>query len=77
MTILATQLGTRQTQPLTPDTVEKATRRLVAYLGPIAKVLVKQAAAQASTRNHFHLLLAEKIAEPAERERFLRDVGAG
>jgi serine/threonine-protein kinase len=77
MTILATQVGTRQTQPLTPEVIEKATRRLVAYLGPIAKVLVKQAAAQASTRHHFYLLLAEKVTEPAERERFLRDVGAG
>jgi len=77
MTILATQVGTRQTQALTPDAVEKATRQLVAYLGPIAKVLARQAAAQASTRHHFYLLLAEKIAEPAERDRFLRDVGAG
>jgi serine/threonine-protein kinase len=77
MTILATQVGTRQTQALTPEALEKATRRLVTYLGPIAKVLAKQAAAQASTRHHFHLLLAEKIAEPDEREQFLRDVGAG
>ena len=77
VTVMATQfLGTRQTQPLTPDAVEKATRRLVAHLGPIAKVLAKQAAAQATSRQHFHLLLAEKIAEPAERDRFLRDVGA-
>jgi serine/threonine-protein kinase len=77
MTILATQVGTRQTQSLTPDAVEKATRRLVAYLGPIAKLLAKQAAAQASTRHHFHLLLAEKIIDPVERDRFLHDIGAG
>jgi eukaryotic-like serine/threonine-protein kinase len=77
MTILATQMGTRQTQPLTPEVIEKATRRLIVYLGPIAKVLAKRAAEQASTRHHFHLLLAERIVDPVERDQFLRDVGAG
>jgi serine/threonine-protein kinase len=69
--------GTRQTAPLTPEAVEQATRRLIVYLGPIAKVLAKRAAEHASTRHHFHLLLAEKIIDPVERDRFLHDIGAG
>lgn len=68
--------GTRQAEPLTPEAVEHATRRLIAYVGPIAKILAKRAAAEAATRHHFHLLLAEKITDPGERDRFLHDVGA-
>jgi len=63
-------------EPLTPEAIEKATRRLTNYIGPIAKVIAKKAAAQAASRHHFCALLAEKITDPAERARFLRDVGA-
>ena len=68
--------GTLLPEPLTPETTEQATRRLIAYLGPIAKILVKKAAAHATSRRHFHLLLAENLADPAERTQFLHDVGA-
>ena len=63
------------TVQLTPDAIEQATRRLAAYLGPIAKAVAKKAATQATSRRHFHLLLAERLTDPAERARFLRDVG--
>jgi serine/threonine protein kinase len=61
---------------LTADAIEQATRRLAADLGPIAKAVAKKAATQATSRRHFHQLLAEKLADPAERARFLHDVGA-
>ena len=61
---------------LTPDAIEEATRRLTTYLGPIAKVVAKRAATQATNRRHFHMLLAEQLTDPRERARFLHDVGA-
>lgn len=63
--------------PLTPEAVERAARLLASYLGPIAKVLAKKAAAEAKGRRQFHQQLAEQLAEPAERAKFLREVGAG
>ena len=61
---------------LTAEAIEQATRRLAADLGPIAKAVAKKAATQATSRRHFHQLLAEKLTDPAERARFLRDLGA-
>jgi eukaryotic-like serine/threonine-protein kinase len=68
--------ATGLTVQLTPAAIEEATRKLSAYMGPIAKVVAKRAATQASSRNHFHQLLAESITDPKERARFLKDVGA-
>ena len=65
-----------QAAPLTPEIINQATRRLTNYIGPIAKVIAKKAAAQAVSHRHFYALLAEKIADPADRKRFLHDVGA-
>jgi len=66
-----------QTEPLTPAVIDQATRRLTNYIGPIAKVISKKAAAQAVSRHQFYSLLAEHVADSAERARFLRDVGSG
>ena len=68
--------ATGLTVQLTPDAIEEATRRLSNYLGPIAKVAAKRAATQATSRRHFHMLLAEHLTDPKERARFLHDVGA-
>jgi eukaryotic-like serine/threonine-protein kinase len=68
--------GTGMTVRLTPEAIDHATRRLVAYMGPIAKVVAKRAAAQATNLYHFHQLLAERLANPQDRARFLREVGA-
>jgi len=69
--------ATGLTVQLTAAAIEEATRKLSAYVGPIAKVVAKRAAAQATSRNHFHQLLAENLTDPKERARFLHDVGAG
>jgi serine/threonine-protein kinase len=73
--------GTEQasdlTVQLTAAAIEQATRHLANYLGPIAKMVAKKASTQATSRRHFHQLLAEKLTDPAERARFLQDVGAG
>jgi serine/threonine-protein kinase len=68
--------ATGLTVQLTPDAIEEATRRLTHYIGPIAKVAAKRAATQATSRHHFHMLLAEQLTDPKERARFLHDVGA-
>jgi serine/threonine-protein kinase len=67
--------ATALTMQLTPEAIEQATKRLAAYLGPIAKVAAKRAAAQASSRRHFYLLLAENLVNPSDRSRFLHEVG--
>jgi len=61
--------------PLTPELIERATRRLARDLGPIARVVAGKAAAQAADHRQFLLLLAEQLGEPAERARFLADFG--
>jgi len=68
--------GTGLTVALTAEAIEQATKLLAGYLGPIAKVVAKKAAAQAGSRRHFHMLLAESLVNAAERTKFLHDVGA-
>jgi len=68
--------ATGMTVQLTPAAIEDGTRRLTAYVGPIAKVVAKRASTQASSRRHFFQLLAESIADPRERARFLKETGA-
>ena len=63
--------------PLTADMIALATRRLTHYVGPIAKVIVKKAAGQASTSRQFYLLLADSLPTEAERAKFLDEFGAG
>ena len=71
----ATLAGTGLTVQLTAEAIEQGTKRLIPYLGPIAKVVSKKAATQATSRRHFYLLLAEQLTDPGDRARFLRDVG--
>ena len=74
--VAAQAAGTGMTVALSAEAIEQGTKLLAGYLGPIAKVVAKKAAAQASSRRHFHMLLAESLANPAERTKFLHDVGA-
>jgi len=60
---------------LTAERIEAAQRRLATYIGPIAKILVKKAAAQTTSSERFYLLLAESLSD-MDRTRFLTEVGA-
>lgn len=53
-------------------TLETARQKLAVYVGPIAKVLVKQAAAQARTPQELYQRLAEHIPTANERSAFLK-----
>jgi serine/threonine-protein kinase len=63
------------TQPPTPQEVENTSRQLAPFLGPIARIVVKKAAAQATSRRNFYLLLAEHLSSEEDKERFLKTVG--
>jgi eukaryotic-like serine/threonine-protein kinase len=60
---------------LTTERIDAAQRRLATYIGPIAKILVKKAAAQTTSSERFYLLLAESLSD-MDRTRFLTEVGA-
>jgi serine/threonine-protein kinase len=60
--------------PLTPEAVDNAARLLAPYLGPIAKMVARKAAARASGLRQFHVLLGENL-DDADRARFFKDVG--
>ncbi len=63
--------GARST--LTPADLEHATRVLTRYIGPIARVVVKRAAAGGGTRRDFLNQVAQSLDSDAQRERFLRE----
>ncbi len=58
--------------PFDQALLETARQDLAAYLGPIAKVLVKQAAGKASTAHELYQRLAEQIPAAADRAAFLK-----
>ena len=60
---------------LTPEKLEAAQRILTSYIGPIARVIAKKAAAQTRSSQRFYLILADSLPEP-ERKRFLDEVGS-
>ncbi|RYF83855.1 MAG: serine/threonine protein kinase [Comamonadaceae bacterium] len=57
--------------PIAPELVEHARLTLSRELGPIAKVVLKKALAQARSPQHLHELLAQQIDDPAQRARLL------
>jgi serine/threonine-protein kinase len=71
-TLLAARLAGAQ---LTPELVAAATQKLTAHVGPIAKVVVKKAALQATTAQQFYTLLADSLPTESERVRFLEELG--
>jgi len=62
--------------PVNPAEVEYATKLIVPQLGPIARLVVKRAAAQASNRREFLRLVGEHLSNDAEREQFARKLDA-
>jgi serine/threonine-protein kinase len=73
-TLLAARLAG---SPVTPQMVEAATKKLTAYMGPIARVLVKKAATQATTAQQFYTMLADNLGTDAERMKFLDEISVG
>ena len=58
---------------LTPADLELATRLLTRHIGPIARVVVKRAAAGGGSRRDFLNQVAQCLDSDALRERFLRE----
>ena len=61
-------------RPIEAEDIDKAAGRLAPYVGPIAKVMAKKAAAQARDLKAFYQRLAENL-DPEDRARFLKDAG--
>jgi len=66
-------------QPHAWDDAELATaeRRLVRVVGPMARVLVRQAASRAHDLRDLYAILADHIDDPGDRERFVADAATG
>ena len=62
--------------PLDPAVVEQVTARLAVYLGPIARIVAKRAAQQASSRGEFVHRVADNLGTQ-ERAAFLAEMGYG
>jgi len=61
---------------LTAADLEHATRVLTTYIGPIARVVAKRAAADGVSRRDFLNQVAQSLDSDAQRERFLREAVA-
>jgi serine/threonine-protein kinase len=64
-------------RPVEAVDVDRAAGQLAPYVGPIAKVMAKKAAAQARDLKAFYQRLAENLADPDERAKFLKNSGCG
>ncbi|MEO6278964.1 serine/threonine-protein kinase [Roseateles sp.] len=67
--------GTLIGGPLNDAVMGKAVPLLAQHVGPIAKVLVKRAAAGTDSRAVFFNRLAEAVNDPAAREKLLKELG--
>jgi serine/threonine-protein kinase len=59
-------------QKFTPEVLHRAETALAQYIGAIAKVVVKRAAAKARDEGELYLFIADEIKDPAERKSFVR-----
>jgi class 3 adenylate cyclase len=57
-------------RPLSPEVLAEAEERLAAHIGPVAKLLVKRAAKQASSSKDLYERLVAHIDDPQARRRF-------
>ena len=60
-------------RPLTSEATQRATLLLARYLGPIAGILARKAAQTAVDEAQLYAMLAEKVSDAAERERFIKE----
>ncbi|MEO8155492.1 MAG: serine/threonine-protein kinase, partial [Rhizobacter sp.] len=63
--------GSSLVQAVTPEAIAAATRVLTSHMGPIASIVVKKAAAKASTQEQLFVMLGEQVNEGAERAKLL------
>jgi len=61
-------------QTLAPEVLMAAVKALSNYVGPLAKILVKEAAKSTSDRDEFYQLLMEQVTSPQEKASLLRDL---
>jgi hypothetical protein len=54
------------------QTIERVTRELAAYIGPISEVVVKRAARRSATAEDLYATVAREIEAEADRARFLK-----
>ena len=62
-------------RPLTAEATQRATLLLARYLGPIAALLTRKAAQTASDEAQLYAMLAEKVMDAKQRERFIMEAG--
>jgi serine/threonine protein kinase len=60
---------------LSPELMEAAHQKLLAYIGPIAKVVVKRTAKLTTSPAEFYRMLAEQLPTDQDRSKFLKEVG--
>jgi serine/threonine-protein kinase len=60
-------------RPLTSEVTQRATLLLARYLGPIASLLTRKAALTATDEAQLYALLAEKVTDDKERQRFIKE----
>lgn len=58
--------------PLPSAAISHALRVMTAHIGPIARIVVKQAAMQARTLDEFHAMLVDEAGDGIDRKRLLR-----
>ena len=67
--------GTRPGDALSAADLERATKVLIGYVGPIGKVIAKRAATEGISRRDFFAKVAGSLDNDAMRERFMREAG--
>jgi serine/threonine-protein kinase len=67
--------ATRPGDVLSAADLERATKVLIGYIGPIGKVIAKRAATEGVSRRDFFAKVASSLDSDAVRERFMREAG--
>jgi serine/threonine-protein kinase len=73
--VVGTRVVAGTVEPIPQQTIDLASRQLAKYLGPIASVMVKKAARDATSLQLFYTTLADNISNLDERSKFLKEVG--
>jgi len=66
------QVATSAPSPFSAGVLERASRELAGYLGPVARVLVSRTSVKATSEEELYDLLSAEIQSPKDREAFRR-----